>query len=362
MTQCTDFAVSYTRVGCGKLGRALTALAFDPAKRATMVEELRTLLSPWDGGPVTDPTRHWSYASSDGAPLELSVAWSRRGIEVRVYFEPLGNPPTPEACRDAGAAATRDLARYGDVALADYLAVEDLFLVPRPRPPFSVLDAVMWGQDGKPWFKAYLNPLAQGAERAGDVLTEAMGRLGMGPAWTVAADRYAEDHADQAPTLFALDLMRGARTKVYFPHHGVDAARIERFASCARDHEPGSAAWLCQEIAGTDQPGKPPITSLVFHRGDPVPVSTVSYVPLCPNVDNDGIAAARVADLMRAVDLNPEPYLATLDALAVGPLATSRVQTYVGYRGGADPRVSVYFATGAFGPVTDLPAAEGKTA
>ncbi|MEU5693571.1 tryptophan dimethylallyltransferase family protein [Actinosynnema sp. NPDC020468] len=346
---------SYADLGCAGLDRALTALEFEPGRRARMVERLRALVSPWGGDPVTGLGGHFSYASSDGAPLELGVAWSRRGVEVRAYYEPLGTPPTPESNQDTSVAATRDLARHPGVVLDDYLQVEDLFLAPRPEGPFSVLDAVLWDEDGTPWFKAYLNPRAHGVDLAGKVLAEAAGRLGIGPAWTVAADRYARDHGDRAPTLFALDLVPRdrARVKVYFTHAGVDAAGIERFAACAAEHEPGSVARLCRELLGTDgpYPGKPPITALVFRPGDPVPRSTVSYFPLCPNVSDDAVAAGRVTALLRATGVDPTSYLAALDALAVGSPATSRVQTYVGYRGGADPRVSVYFATGAFGGV-----------
>jgi hypothetical protein len=89
---------------------------------------------------------------------------------------------------------------------------------------------------------------------------------------------------------------------------------------------------------------KPPVTSLsLVGGGDGVSLTT--YLPLNPNFGNDLDLRTQMLRVLALAGLDPSGYEALLDSVIGPDLAGSQRQTYVGYRGGHAPRVSVYIGT-----------------
>lgn len=345
---------SYAEVACDRLDRVLVALGCGFERRDRMRGQLRRLMMPWGDRAIGSRPEYWSIASNDGMPVEVSVAWDRLGTQVRVYVEPLGDPPGPVSCREAGAAAIRRLAEIPGVCLDPYRAVEELFLTTPPAGGFSVLNAIVWDGACDPWYKVYLNPQARGLSQAGAVLAVAVRRLGVEQGWErIRGHCRGWDLASQAsePALLALDLRDAARgrVKIYLRHAGVTAGQIEAWAGGADDHQPGAVATVCRLVTGHYGPylGKPPVTSWTLGRGH-TGCSLTVYLPLDPNISDDLTARNRVCAVLREAGLDQEAYLATLSGLARRPLGSISMQTYLGYRPGTLPRASVYYATGAY--------------
>jgi DMATS type aromatic prenyltransferase len=343
--------MSYAELSVGKMLRACQALGWAPAERQAVAERLTRLLEPWGRRPAsTVPYR--SFLANDGMPVELSFAWNRHGSEVRAYVECLGDPPTLRSCQDAGGALIRRLGREPGVSLSQYLAIEDLFAVPDPGPPFSIWIGAAWERGEQPWYKVFLNPQVRGRQLSTAVVAEAMGRLGLGSAWTAFREHLGRpDFAAPASELgiFCLDLRDpgDARVRVYLRHAGATADTLEHVAACAQVYQPGAFERVCNVLTGHAGPylGKPPVTTIAFRAGEPVPTSVTLDIPLDPNFPSDAEAQQRVSMAMLTGGIDPAGYLATLHALADRPLTQSSLQSWFAYRPGPLPRMTVYFST-----------------
>lgn len=341
-------SLSYLEVAEAKFDAMLKAIGTGETVRIGRVAELRRLIASWADRKIDARPKYRSFASNDGAPLEFSCAWSRRDVEARVYAEPLDGGLTAGSRQETGRRVTRALALEPGTVLDRYLSVEDIFLGGIQEPvSFCVLHGMMWRSTGERILKLYLNPQVRGLAHAFDVLAEAMSRLGLTKHWHEALRVDRRVRIPFEPIFLALDLNDPdtARTKVYFRHPGATA---EEIGAVAADHEDGQTERILSLLTGgRGLHDKPPVTSLTFTVGEPLPSATTLYVPVHPNVPNDMIGRDRVCRLMYEAGIDPASYLATLDALTTGPLSESRVQTYIGYRGGPDPRVSVYFGSNA---------------
>jgi DMATS type aromatic prenyltransferase len=346
--------LSYADVGCEKLRRACGALGWDQASQGRVVHQFKRLLEPGGSQPI-GKAPFLSFLANDQMPIELSVAWTPYGNEVRAYFESLGAPPTAESCQAAGLALTRRLATEPGVSLEHFMRVADLFLARIPSWPFSIWNGVMWRRGERPWFKVFLNPQIHGRQQSAAVVEEAMRRLGLRQSWASFLDHLGvSDFTGPARELgiFSLDLRdpADARVRIYLRHAGATADDLEHAAACARNQRPGKVRQICRDMTGLAGPyrGKPPVTAVSFRVGEPKPASVTLYIPLDPNFENDDASRARVSAVLWEEGIDPAGYLATLRALADRPLAQSRVQSWLGYLAGIEPRVAVYFATGAY--------------
>jgi DMATS type aromatic prenyltransferase len=350
--------LSYAEIACDMMLRACQALGWDQGQRRIVADQLIGLMKPWGSRPMRD-VLHRSFLANDEMPVELSFAWSRRGSEARAYFEALGDSPTAWSCQDAGVAVMRRLDGEPGVWLGQYRAVEDLFIVPGPRPPFCIWTGVVWRRGEHPWYKVFLNPQVCGRGQGGAVTAEAMRRLGLERAWAVFCDHLGQpDFADSATELaiFCLDLRDpgDARVRVYIRHAGADARVLDHVAACARNHQPGAIARVWSGATGHSGPcpGKPPITTIAFRSGEPAPAAVTVNIPLDPNLANDAVARERVSAVLRGEGIDPAGYLATVHALTDRPLTQSALQSWFAYRPGPEPRGTVYFSTGAYETVS----------
>ncbi len=291
-----------------------TALGFSAARSSASSAELGALLGDWSDRLIGTRREYPSFVSADGFPMEFSVSWRGGAPEVRVLFESLGAVPTARAAQEAGRALTRSLAGRPGVALARYLAVEELFVVAEPqlfRP--TVWHSLAYRPGELPRYKVYLNPQAHGRSAVPEVMAEAMARLGLSSAWHGVASAYAE-LADEGHQLefVALDLADepDARVKVYFRHTGrVD---LDRVASFARTHDPALAGPAYRDVYGSPAlPDNEPMTCLAFRAGAAGPEEANVYLRLTgPD------ATARVASVLRRFGANHRQFEAVATALA----------------------------------------------
>ncbi|GLZ33468.1 hypothetical protein Lesp02_56560 [Lentzea sp. NBRC 105346] len=271
--------------------------------------------------------------------------------EIRILFESLGAEPTPAACQQAGRNLTRELVTRHGASAARYDLVEDLFVTDNPRRyrP-TVWHSLAWLPGRRPHYKVYFNPQVRGLAAIGDVVTEAMARLGLSEAWEPVREEY-EMLATRGHVIdfFALDLRddASARVKVYFRHPDIDLDELDRIASLARRHDSVRARRTYRAIYGdAATTANEPMTCLAFRPGISGPEHANVYLRLSGNVDSDAEAARRVADVMRSEGLDPEPYLETVSALAPHPIeSTAGMHELLSFRtrGSGPADLGVYF-------------------
>jgi DMATS type aromatic prenyltransferase len=313
-----------------------------------MAALLRRLCRPWGDAPVARP-RYWSNVSLEGMPFELSYAWGGgRGWELRMSFETLADPPTPEAGLAACRAFTRRLADHPGASIARYLDVEDLFVAPTVVGMSPMAHGVSWSPGAAPGLKIYLNPNIAGYEHGLARTGDALERLGLARAWRAVCAGLADLGVEPRPVVVAMDLaaQADARVKIYLPHLDVDADAIDRQAAVAADHVPGLFAAALRRVTGHGGPAwqKVPVTCLTLVAGHPGAASATLYVPLAPDLPDDAAACAAVTDLVRHLGGDPSPYAALLHAVADRPLAASATHNFVSLRPGREPRFAVYLA------------------
>ncbi|WP_235921514.1 tryptophan dimethylallyltransferase family protein [Lentzea tibetensis] len=308
-------------------------------------------MSPWGDRAIGEHCNCPSYVSRDGFPIEFSISWRQGVPEIRILFESLGDEPTPAACQQAGRDLTRALVAKPGVSIDRYDLVEDLFVTDDPRPyrP-TVWHSLAWRPGSFPHYKVYFNPQVRGVANTGDVVAEAMGRLGLAEAWEPVGEEYEQlSSRGHVIDFFALDLRKddNARVKVYFRHPDVDLSELDRIASLARHHDSARAHQTYRAVYGDAvTTANEPMTCLAFRRGVPEPEQANVYLRLPGNAETDGDAARRVADVMRSEGLDPESYLDTVSALAPLPVdETAGMHELLSFRTRADGAadLGVYF-------------------
>ena len=299
--------------------------------------ELTGMLGTWADDPMGTQCAVPSYVSADGFPAEFSLSWKRERGEARILFEsPAGSA---KESQEAGRNLTRRLADERGVSIERFLKVEDLFLAESPVPyrP-TVWHSLAWERGTGPQYKVYLNPQAQGAEHAFEIVSEAMGRLELETGWKRVAARAAELRAaGHELEFFALDLGsdRAARAKVYFRHGPMCLSDMAGVAAMARSHDADRAAAVCRTIYGPDttEVHNEPMTCLTFRQDSDEPEEANLYLRLPDNAPDDEEASRRIATAMRAEGLDADIYLDTVRDLCPRPLkATSGLQELLSYR------------------------------
>ncbi|MEU6151771.1 tryptophan dimethylallyltransferase family protein [Actinosynnema sp. NPDC047251] len=349
---------TYRDFACAKWLAIGTALGFSDHHRNTSAAALDALLGEWSDRPVGAACEYPSFVSRDGFPLEFSVSWRAGVPEVRVLFESLGPVPSARAAQDAGRALTRSLADRPGVSLDRYLAIEDLFVVDDPRPfrP-TVWHSLAYRPGEPPRYKVYLNPQARGRDAVPEVMAAAMGRLGLAPAWSGVAARYAELAAEGHEVEFvALDLADapGARVKVYFRHTGL--VDLDRVAALARTHDPVLAGPAYRDVYGSPAlPDNEPMTCLAFRAGAPGPEEANVYLRLPSEVASEADATERVASVLRRFGADHLRYRAVVAALAPRPLESMvGMQELLSFRTASGrPDLGVYFRFAVYDAAVD---------
>ena len=213
----------------------------------------------------------------------------------------------------------------------------------------------MFRRTGRPSFKAYLNPQANGPSEAEAMVKEGLERLGMGEAWKTLSETVLRrgPHLDELK-YFALDLSDGpfARVKVYVRHHESVPSDLELAASAASEYVPGEVLDFARGMSGGDDclhvRASFSCSSFVGESGDR-PAATTVYVPVCAYARDDAAVRARVSDYLISNGLDASAYLAIIDGYANRPLSAGvGMQSWVALRRYQGvPRLTVYLATEA---------------
>lgn len=341
-----DFVLDKWTTVCDGLGIA----------SAAVLDDVKCVMSPWGERTIGDECFCPSYVSRDGFPLEFSISWRRGLPEVRILFESLGDEPTPAACQRAGRELTRSLEGRPGVSLRRYDLVEDLFLADEPqrfRP--TIWHSLAWRPGEFPQYKVYFNPQVRGVEHTGDVVAEAMERLGLAEVWRPVGEEYELLAArGYEIDFFALDLRDdpAGRVKIYFRHPDGGLSELDRIASLASYHDSARAFETYRTIYGDAvTTANEPMTCLAFRRGLAAPEQANVYLRFPGNVGSDAEAAHRIAGVMRSEGVDPEPYLDAVAALSPLPIdETAGMHELMSFRtrgdGGAD--LGVYFRFGVY--------------
>jgi hypothetical protein len=326
------------------------------------------LLHPWGARALGDEPRFRSNIADDQAPYEISLALSGGPPELQFYVEAQGEEPTLRSNQVAGRRLLDLAATEFDASLGRLRLIEDLFLPVDPAPPFSLWLGASCSSAAPLRFKAYLNPQVRGAERAPELVGEAMRRLGLSEAWSRVSQSLSFTPAERYDELgiLSLDLSGNtqARVKTYIRHHGATAAEIDAISGVALNYVAGDAERFYGVVANGlgPFPNKPVLSEAVFTtecKGRPA--SFTFEFPLAHYVENDEVARARVLSCLSEFGVRAEPYARAIDAFATRPLhERGGIHAHVTFRRdlnaakerlARDPpgaRVAVYLASDAY--------------
>jgi DMATS type aromatic prenyltransferase len=316
-------------------------------------EIFRTLLSPWGDASIPKSPTWPSDIGGDHSPFEFSLAVGRDQPELRVLVEAQANDPNSAAFWAAGLELTERLNREQGVDTNQFVKVRDLFSPDSLKSSFAIWHAVCLSAGGPPAWKIYLNPQARGRAAAGEVVEEALARLGYPRVWR----SLSRNAAGRGPDLdelkyFSLDLSGApdARVKIYFAHHQVAASELERSFSPAKNYVSGDATEFCRALLASTGPFRAaPLGSCFSFVGADcdVPSAATLHLPVGRYVQNDALIKERVQDYLEKYGIATAPYLESLAALADRPLDSGAgIQTYVSARRAKlGQRVTLYLAS-----------------
>lgn len=335
--------------------RALCNASGFGAKTESAVSTFRGIISACGDVPAGVARSAWvSEISDDNTPVEFSVAIADGKAEVRVLFEPAGEAPTVAAHRAAGLEFNRRLEREFGADVRRFRDVQDLFLPENMQGPFAVWSSAVFRPGAPPSFKAYFNPNAQGAERAHELVEEALHRLGLGKAWqNLRAHVLQRGSKLDELKYFALDLTgdASARVKVYVRHHAATPEDLEFASTPARSHIPGEAREFVSAMRGGHErlDARAAFTCSSFVDSGDRPAATTVYVPVCAYARDDERVRERVRTYLVNQGGDPTLYDAILQGYANRPLADGvGMQSWVALRRDkGSVRLTVYLATEA---------------
>ncbi|WP_319695929.1 tryptophanase [Streptomyces sp. ME19-01-6] len=287
----------------------------DASVYAGLLQETLGAAGRW---PLTLPPPYPTFLSDDHTPAEFSLAFtSGRSPALRVLLEP------GAACADLaengrqGLRTVRETARRWGFTTDRLDRIEDLFFPSSPQGPLALWCALELRPGGVPGVKVYLNPGANGQDRAAETLREALGRLGHGRAFD------ALPPADGFPFL-ALDFgaWEAPRVKVYLTHHDLSATDVGSLSRMS----PEPSRELLEDFfrtAGGDErlSGRPVITCHSITGTDPdLPSGFTLHIPVRGYVRHDGQAHERAVVLLRRLGLDSAAFDQALTALTSRPL------------------------------------------
>ncbi|MET8179131.1 tryptophan dimethylallyltransferase family protein [Streptomyces sp. NPDC005336] len=344
----------------GQLIRLCEVAGLGPTDTAAYARVLSENLGPVAERSLALPPPSRSFLSDDHTPVEYSLAFlPGTAPALRVLLEPgCGTDDLVENGR-TGLRAIRAMAERWGFATRQLDRIEDLFFPGSPEGGFALWCALELRSGGVPGVKVYLNPSANGPERAAETVREALARLGHRQAFD------ALPRADGFPFV-ALDLgdWEAPRVKVYLMHQGLSAAeagslprmapppgqeRLEEFFRTVGDLP--AAGDLTAE--GKDRlTGRPALTCHSFtETATGLPSGYTLHVPVRDYVRHDGQARERAVTVLRRHGMDS----VALDR-ALAAVGSRRLSDGVGliaylalvHERGRPPRVTVYVSSEAY--------------
>ncbi|MFF3941883.1 tryptophan dimethylallyltransferase family protein [Streptomyces phaeofaciens] len=287
---------------------------------------LRELLGAAAGRPLSAPPPSPSFVSDDHSPAEfsLSLPWGHPPA-VRVLAEPGCTARTLAGGGREGWAAVERLARIWGFSTEPLRRIADLFLPAAPHGRFALWCAMDLRTHGDPGFKVYVNPEAQGRQRAPEVVEEALARLGHSAAWPglrrgLAARCPEEDRfAFLAVDLGAWDV---PRVKVYVAHRRFSAGRAEQAAGLLPGRHQGVFTEFCRVAGGRDRFDRRPLVSCLTFTGADVsgPSACTLHLPVRDYARDDAEARARTLAVLARHGMDAAPLDRALAAMTPRPL------------------------------------------
>lgn len=305
---------------------ALLMAVSPQADTRPLLDVFRTLVQPWSDRPVGCRPLCPSNVADDGAPYEFSLALSPESCEIQFYIEPQGDPPGAVSNMVAGRAGLETAAREFGAKLGPVRRIEDIFLPPDPKPPFSIWVGASWVPGSPLKLKLYLNPEVQGRERAALLVESALSRLGHGRAWSLLRGALArKPHRSDELGIVSLDLSDApdARVKVYVRQERATLDDVRHLAGLATDYDARDLSTFYGALAGNPGPflSKPVITELTFRQpGAARPDSVTLEFPLQSYVPNDQVARERVCRCLSAFGIPTTAYERAIRAFSTRPL------------------------------------------
>ncbi|MBO0871279.1 MAG: hypothetical protein J2P15_22220 [Micromonosporaceae bacterium] len=337
-----------------QLGRLCEVTGTDPVAAGQLLAEL---LGPAGAQPLSRPPSWASQVADDHTPVEYSVAFNERDRPaLRLLGEAL--PPAPGPGPNLAAAhrfVETQAVRFG-LPLARYAQVRDVFAAVEPFG-YALWQSVVLLPARPPEFKVYFKPEVQGVGVAPDLVTEAMGRLGLARSCRAVLERGARPgelgRADRL-TFFALDLHSGphARTKVYLSHHGARAQDLVRAAGIVEGIDPAEIIACCAITGGGTKvfAGRPLVGSYTVLATTDRPVGYSVYIPIRDYVGDDEEAADRVSTLLDRYGLDSSQFYRAVAAVSRRALRDGvGLIAHVSLRlGPPRPGVTVYLSAEAY--------------
>ncbi|OPF77193.1 prenyltransferase [Streptomyces antioxidans] len=345
----------------GQLTRLCHVAGLSEADAAAYTGVLTESLGATAGRPLALPPPSHTFLSDDHSPVEFSLAFlPGQTPDLRVLVEP-------------GCSSGDDLAENGRAGLRSIHAMadrwgfstdqldrlEDLFFPPSPEGPLALWCALELRPGGVPGVKVYLNPSANGADRAAETVREALARLG---------HRQAFDSLPRAEgfPFFALDLgdWDAPRVKVYLKHPGLSPAEagslsrmtpapgregLEEFFRTVGDLPAGDFA----DDEGADRlAGRPTLTCHSFtETAIGLPSGYTLHVPVRDYVRHDGEARERAVAVLRSNGMDSGSLDRALAAVSPRPLGDGvGLIAYLAlvHQRGRPRRVTVYVSSEAY--------------
>ncbi|MFK7990087.1 MAG: tryptophan dimethylallyltransferase family protein [Sandaracinaceae bacterium] len=262
-----------------------------------------------------------SMVSDDHTPVELSISHAAEGAELRLLFEAAGQDASVEAQGRAAVSLTPWLRERFGVEVDRLERVLPLFLPETHRGTFGLWHAAVFRRDGSVRFKAYLDPAAEGRDRAAGIVERALGELSMEGAWPHVA-RFARRGPElDAITFFSLDLVAAerARTKVYVSKVNARFEDLRSDAALAVHGDPEGLVAHTKAVTGGEgvlAASRPIVSCLGFLAADSRPQHVTVHVPVRAYAPNDEVASGRVISALEAAGYDHQPFACALEAFA----------------------------------------------
>ncbi|MFE5124110.1 tryptophan dimethylallyltransferase family protein [Streptomyces sp. NPDC056669] len=349
----------------GQLTRLCQVAGLGEADTAAYTGVLIESLGASAGRPLALPPPSRTFLSDDHSPVEFSLAFlPGQAPDLRVLVEP-GCSRGDDLAKNgrAGLQAIHAMADRWGFSTDQLDRLEDLFFPQSPEGPLAVWCALELRPGGVPGVKVYLNPSANGADRAAETVREALARLG---------HRQAFDSLPRAEgfPFFALDLgdWDAPRVKVYLKHPGLSPTeagslprmspapgreRLEEFFRTAGDLP--AADDLTADGAAEDADrltGRPALTCHSFtETATGLPSGYTLHVPVRDYVRDDGEARERAVAVLRSHDMDSAALDRALAAVSPRPLGDGvGLIAYLAlvHERGRPQRVTIYVSSEAY--------------
>lgn len=328
MNRASIANVSLARFGTERLLALCEAVGAGKEARP-LLEVFERLVASCGALQIGDRPRYPSNIADDEAPFEFSIALSDGPPEIQAYVEVQGESPSLRSNMKAGRALLERLAGELGAPLDRLRAIEHAFLPDDPCGPFAIWIGISWTRGQPIRLKVYLNPQVRGTERAPELVSDAMNRLGFEEAWSsVRRSLCQQGKRRDELGILCLDLSSSehARTKIYIRHHGATVPNVQAIARLAANARPDDIATFYGELAGQEGPfsNKPVLTELAFvDPASPRPSAITLEFPIGAYVESDELARRRILSCMSALAIPSEHYDKAIAALAMQPLRES---------------------------------------